>query len=225
MAQAELPEVRIAQPADEDEVMAMCRRLWSENGIFSFDDEKVRKLLHRCFNKEGTIVGVIGEPGHIEASTCLGIGDFYYTGDWHLEEFWNFVDVEYRRSKNADALIEFGKKCSDSMGIPFFTGIITAKQMAGKVRLYRRRLGHPIGAYFMYGASLALTPQVSEAADGGYSDLRKRITEFLMHNSDKSISHRVTRDQLVPLLQDALAMIKKISEDDFWVADTRDAAK
>ena len=84
---AELPTVRIATPADEAEVMAMCKRLWSENGIFSFDEEKVRKLLYRCFNKEGTIVGVIGEPGHIEASTCLGIGDFYYTGDWHLEEF------------------------------------------------------------------------------------------------------------------------------------------
>lgn len=225
MAQAELPTVRIATPADEADVMAMCKRLWSENGIFSFDDEKVRKLLHRCFNRQGTIVGVIGEPGHIEASTCLGIGDFYYTGDWHLEEFWNFVDVEYRKSKNADALIEFAKRCSDEMGIPLFTGVITAKQMAGKVRLYRRRLGHPIGAYFLYGASLHLTPQVSEAVDGGYGDLKKRIAEFLMGFSDRSVPHRVTKEQLVPLLRDVMAAIKKMSEDDFWVADVASASK
>ena len=205
--------------------MAMCRRLHAENGLFKFDDNKVRNLLHRCFNKEGTIVGVIGEPGHIEASTCLGIGDFYYTGDWHLEEFWNFVDADYRRSKNADALIEFGKTCADKMNVPLFTGIITAKQMAGKVRLYRRRLGHPIGAYFMYGKDLNLGPQVSEAADGGYNDLRMRVADFLAQYSDRSIPHRITKEKLAPLLRDVIALIKRVSEDDYWVGDAREATK
>ena len=225
MVQPELPTVRIALPQDEEEVMIMTRRLHAENGTFGYDEKKVRELLRRCFSREGTIVGVIGEPGHIEASTCLGIADFYYTSDWHLEEYWNFVDVEFRRSKNADALIEFGKNCADSMGIPFFTGIITAKQMAGKVRLYRRRLGHPVGAYFIYGKSLELSPQVRETADGGYDDLRKRIAEFLMQFSDRSIPHRVTKEKLTPLLRDAMAMIKKMSGDDFWVSDAADVAK
>ena len=203
----------------------MTRRLHAENGTFGYDEKKVRELLKRCFLKQGTIVGVIGEPGHIEASTCLGIGDFYYTGDWHLEEFWNYVEPEYRRSKNADALIEFGKSCADKMGIPFFTGIITAKQMAGKVRLYRRRLGPPIGAYFMYGASLNLGPQVREADAAGYDDLRKRVSDFLAQNSDRNISRRDNKENLAPLLRDVLAVLKKASDDDFWVADRPDANK
>lgn len=202
----------------------MTKRLHAENGMFTYDEGKVRALLHRCFKGDKVIVGVIGASGRIEASTCLGIGDFYYTGDWHLEEFWNFVDADYRRSKNADALIEFGKSCADKMKIPFFTGIITAKQMAGKVRLYRRRLGHPIGAYFLYGGGLPL-PQVREAMDGGYDGLRRQMSDFLARHGDHNIPRKVAKDEMAPLLREVMTMLKKIAEDDFWVNETRDAAR
>ncbi len=218
MSQAELPAVRIATPRDEDEVVAMTKRLHAENGMFKYDDDKVRTLLRRCFSGDKVIVGVIGEPGKIEASTCLGIGDFYYTGDWHLEEFWNFVDAEYRRSKNADALIEFGKSCADKMGIPFFTGIITAKQMMPKVRLYRRRLGPPVGAYFLYGGGLSL-PQVRDTIDRGYDDLRKDVADFLAKHGDRTMPHRTVRDDMVPLLREVMTMLKKLAEDDVWCSD------
>ena len=178
----EMPQVRIARPEDETAILSMCRRLWEENGLFSYNEDKVRECLHHCYNrkpvKEGeppetpVVVGVIENNYKIiEASTCLMVSEFYYSDDWHLAELWNFVDEPYRRSKNIDALVEFGKGISVQMGIPYFTGIITNKQMAGKVRKYRRLLGHPAGAFFIYNA-----PWKSEPMEDHF-ELRARLKQ------------------------------------------------
>ena len=147
----DLPTVMIAVMDDEELILAQCRRLHLENGLFTLNEDKIRNCLRMCYNRVSAsqtpvVVGVIkNKDGVIEASTCLMISDFYYTDDWHLAELWNFVDESYRRSRNAEALIEFGKSCSLKMDVPFFTGIITNRQMVGKVRMYRRLLGHPVG--------------------------------------------------------------------------------
>ena len=150
LSRPELPTVRVAQPSDEAEIMEMCRKLHAENGLFSFSEDKVRDYLHRCYNRKGAIIGVIGESGNIQASTCLLISEMYYTRDWHLAELWNHVLEQFRASRNAEGLIAFGKKCSEEIGIPFITGIITNTRTAAKVRLYRRILGYPAGAFFVY---------------------------------------------------------------------------
>lgn len=137
-------------PADEDEVMAMCRALHDENGLFSLNEDKIRAIFRKFYERKGVIVGVIGATGKIEASTCLLISDMYYTGDQHLAELWNHVGMAYRHSRNAESLIAFGKKCSDRIGLPLITGIITNNRVAGKVRLYRQLLGYPAGAFFVY---------------------------------------------------------------------------
>ena len=48
--------VRIVGPEDEEEVMVLCRDLHNENGIFTLDENKVRSVLRRAFNKEGGIL-------------------------------------------------------------------------------------------------------------------------------------------------------------------------
>lgn len=189
--------------------MAMCRRLHSENGLFTLNEAKVRKLLHRCFEKDGTIVGVIGGPGEIVASTCLGIGDFYYTDDWHLEEFWNFVDEPFRKgTKNAEALIEFGKACAVKMGVPLFTGIITDKRTAGKVGLYRRLLGHPTGAYFCYNSKWKPEPIED------HSLLRQRLKDFAQKCNDNRVTPAMVRKEIGQILRDAASALA--SEDNIW---------
>lgn len=204
-----LPEVRIATPEDEEAVMAMCRRLHTENGLFSLNEAKVRSLLHRCYKKEGMIVGVIGEPGHIEASTCLALSDFHYTDDWHLAEFWNFVEEPFRKgTKNAEALIEFGKACAVKMGLPFITGIITNRQMAGKVRLYRRLLGYPAGAFFCYN-----TKWKSEPIEK-HDLLRHRLREWAQKCNDNRITASMARNEIAQLLRDANQALS--NEDDVW---------
>lgn len=207
MAQ-DLPYVRIATPEDEEAVMAMCRRLHRENGLFTLNEDKVRVLLHRCYKGDGVIIGVIGEPGHIEASTCLTIWENYYTTDWHLAELWNFVEESFRRSGNAESLIEFGKDCAVKMGIPFITGIVTNKQMAGKVRLYRRLLGYPAGAFFCYNSKWQSEPIED------YSLLRERLREWAQKCHDKRITPELARKEIYPLLRDAAQAVS--GEDNVW---------
>lgn len=167
-----LPLVRLADPADEEDILAMCQRLHDENGLFTLSIDRVKACLERYYTRQGAIVGVIGAPGNLQASTCLEMSNFYYTNDLHLAELWNFVDAPFRRSHNAEALIQFCKDCADKMKMPLFTGIITNRQMAGKVRLYRRYLGYPTGAFFVYNSKWQSEPMED------HSVLRNRLREI-----------------------------------------------
>ncbi len=142
--------VRIAKAGDEEEVMAMCRRLHSENGMFEMNDEKVRAVLRQAFNREGGILGVIGESGNIEAAIYMLVSTYWYSDVPHLEELFSYVLPEYRRSTNALDLVEFARWCSDHSGFKLVIGIQSNEQTMAKVRLYRRRLGEPIGAFFLH---------------------------------------------------------------------------
>lgn len=129
--------------------MDLCRTLYGENALFSMDDNKVRHFLRKAFARDGAIIGVIGTPEHIEAAIYLLIGEFWYSTDKHLEEFFNYVRPEHRKSKHAQALISFAKELSDDQ-LPLLIGVLSTERTAAKVRLYRRQLGEPIGAFFFY---------------------------------------------------------------------------
>ena len=200
------PVVRLAEPQDEEPVLEMCERLHAENGLFALSKERVRECVRRYFERDGVIVGVIGPVGKIEASTCLELSTFYYTKETHLAELWNFVDAPYRRSSNVEALIQFGKNCADSLKMPLFTGIITNKQMAGKVRLYRRYLGYPVGAFFVYNSHWQSEPLQD------FTNLRDRLrAECRAVTTGKD---GLKREELASLLREAANAID--SADSLW---------
>lgn len=181
----------------------MCRRLHKENGLFAYNEEKVQAIVRRCFRREGTIVGVIGAPGDLKASTALMFSDFYYTDDWHLAELWNFVDLEYRAAglRYAEALIEFNKDCARQVKLPLFTGIITNKQMAGKVRLYRRLLGYPVGAFFLYNGQWKAEPMED------HSDLKQKLRDAAHRCAHNKVKSRSDIEKLASLFREAANVI------------------
>jgi hypothetical protein len=142
--------VRRAEPADEPEILAMCREMHAENGMFTMSDERVREIIGRAFNRQGAIIGVIGESGRLEGSIYLMITSIWYSTDWHLEELWNFVRPQFRKTGNAEELIRFAKRCGDEIGLPVVIGIMSNIRTEAKVRIYRRQLGNPIGAFFLH---------------------------------------------------------------------------
>lgn len=205
----DLPYVRIATPEDEEAVVAMVRRLHAESALFGLNEAKIRAHLHRCFNKDGMIVGVIGDPGRLEASTCMCISSYHYTDDWHLEEFWNFVEEPFRKgTRNAEALIEFNKACAVKMGIPLVIGVLANKQMAAKVRLYRRLLGYPTGAFFCFNSKWEADPV------DNYDSLRHQLREWAQKCNDRRITADVARKKIGSLLRDAAKALSH--EDDVW---------
>jgi hypothetical protein len=193
--------------------MGMCRRLHAENGLFSFSDNKVRTIIRHSF--AGTapyIIGVIGpkspKDGELQASICLMVTDFYYTEDIHLAELWNYVDRPFRKSRNAQALIEFGKSISNPI-LPFFTGIITNQQMAGKVRLYRQMLGNPVGAFFLWNGNWKTDPLEDHA------ELRHRLKAFADRCATKprTVTSVVAQQEIAPVLREAAIAL---AEDNLW---------
>lgn len=147
--------VRLATPADEEELMAQCRVLYEENAIdgLRINEDRVRQMLRRAFDRQGMIVGIMGEPGKLEASIALLISQLWYSDDLILEELWNHVLPQYRRSTNATDMITFAQKCADSSGLPLLIGIVSNDKTAPKIRLYQRRLGTQTGAFWLYGRS------------------------------------------------------------------------
>lgn len=144
--------VRIATRDDEPEIIRLLHLMHAENGMMPLDEDCAREVFARAFNRQGGIIGVIGEPGDIQAMLYLLVTRFWFTRDNHLEELFNYVRPDHRKSDFADTLITFAKKCSDDIGIPLVIGVMTNRHMAQKVRLYRKSLGYPAGAFFVYGA-------------------------------------------------------------------------
>lgn len=153
------PDVRLAVEADRPGILSLTTELHGENGLFARAEGKVQRMLDRYFNREGAIIGVVGEEGNPVATIYLGLDQLIYTDDWALVEQWNFVHPDHRRSNYARQLLAYAKGMSDQMKLPLLTGILSNKRTEAKVRLYEQQL-EKAGAYFVYNR------QYSSAAAG-----------------------------------------------------------
>lgn len=145
-------QVRTALPSDEEEVMVMCRMLHEENGLFPMSEERVRNTLQMAFQRHGGVLGLIGDPGKIEAMIFMMISQIWCSSQWHLEELFSYVRPEYRRSDNAKVLIKFAKQCSSELGLPLIIGVISNTRTEQKVKLYQRQFSKPNGAFFVFNS-------------------------------------------------------------------------
>lgn len=150
--------VRYANPADREEVWRLFLQGHQENGIFRLAPEKVDYLIQRClfahaippldYGPRGAI-GVIGEPGALEALALVTIGEYWYTVDKHLEEMLVYVDPRHRKSHHARALISWMKQQAEVTGLPLLTGVVSRERTKSKCALYARMLPK-VGEFFLY---------------------------------------------------------------------------
>jgi hypothetical protein len=155
-----VPGVRVATPADEDQIFALLLLLHSENGIFGLNDDKVRMGIRWATERKGGIIFLIDEGQRVVASLGMIIVSDWYSDDEYLLERWNYVHPKYRKSIYARKLIEQAKWTSDWFTrearkkgrppMPLQVGINSLDRTEGKVRLYARHMPC-IGAFFMYG--------------------------------------------------------------------------
>jgi hypothetical protein len=151
--------VRKAASRDREPILEICRQNHSENGQFGYSATKVESMVDKAFNGGGAIIGLVGGHDRIEGAILLNIGQFWYTDDWCVEEIFNFVHPEFRKSTHAKDMIDFGKRCSDELAIPLVIGVVSNERTKAKMELYRRRLGEPVGGYFIHrpASAAALT--------------------------------------------------------------------
>lgn len=146
--------VRLAQPEDEAGIVELCVLLHEENGLFPLSEAKTRALVKRAIDRQGGIIGVIGDPGVPVAGIQLALDQMYYSDAWFLCEGFNFVRPDHRKSDYAAKLIGYAKMCADKMGLPLMMGILSNHRTEQKIRLYERQL-EKAGAYFVYGRQYA----------------------------------------------------------------------
>lgn len=148
--------VRLATGRDADNIYNFLLNLNTENAVFKMSEMRARNAIASCLEPDadrGQIGGVIGiiDGGHgIEGCVGLRPSQMWYTAEWFLDELWNFVHPDYRKSNHAKRLIEFSKWSASNIGLPLVMGIVTRKRLEPKMRLYQRQLAQ-IGAYFIYG--------------------------------------------------------------------------
>lgn len=156
--------VRQATPDDYEEIWKLLRLLHKENGTFSISKPKVDWILQRVIFPElippddtglRGYLGVIGPQGALEAFILIIIASYWYTDELHLEEIFTFVHPNYRRTKHAQALLNYSKKMSDVIGIPLLIGVVSNKRTEAKVRLYRKHFPEA-GSFFLYNATTGM---------------------------------------------------------------------
>jgi hypothetical protein len=147
-----LPHVRPAVMGDFNDLIAMGHEVFEENGLRSIDEELIRQGAIAAIQGVDSVVGCIGPVGAIEAAVHLSMRRFWYTRDVHLEEMWAFVRPAFRKSRNAQALIEFSKQLAIELKRPLLIGVLSSHRTEAKVKLYRRKLGPEKGAYFLFNA-------------------------------------------------------------------------
>lgn len=148
--------VRMANASDADAIYNFLLELNKENAVFSLSEKRARAAIRSCLEPDpeegelGGVIGIIDKGKGIEACVGLRPTQMWYTAEWFLDELWNFVHPDYRRSDYAKRLIEFSKWSASNIGLPLVMGIVTRKRLEPKIRLYQRQMAQ-IGAYFIYG--------------------------------------------------------------------------
>lgn len=151
MAALGFTEVTLATPEDEEDIFDFLMELHAENALFPVSPDKVRQAIRHATDRKGGIIALIrGDDGRIEASLGAVIDPWWYTIAPSLNEVWNYVRPDCRRTTHAKRMIEFAKELGVKLGIPLFLGIISTERTEAKMRLYRRQL-EPIGGIFTHG--------------------------------------------------------------------------
>ena len=147
--------VRLATAADEDRLFCILMDAHSDNGAYQINRRKVWDTLRRATRRDkngmwqGGIFGIIENDGEIEAVIGMFAETFWYSDEYFLNEYLNYVRPAYRKSSNAKDLLAFGKWCAENINLKLHIGVLTDKRLAAKERLYSRVLPKK-GCLFVY---------------------------------------------------------------------------
>lgn len=159
--------VRPAEEKDEENLFAFLCLAYKENAPYAISPERVRLMVSSATRDKDVIIGIIDAPdgsGRIAASVGAMFANFWYTEQFHIEDLWNFVQPEYRKSTYAKDLLNYSKWLSENMKMPLHIGILTGDRLEAKTRFFSRHLPQ-VGAAFVYNMKVAGGP-VAEAMNG-----------------------------------------------------------
>ena len=147
---SDCPDVRIASPEDEADLMRLMRIACEEDGQHSINEDKVHNVIRLHYEKRGGIIGVVGDKGgELKAYIVMVVAEVWYSSEWHIQELSLFVAPKHRKSNFAKQLMAFSKRTSESLKLDLTIGVLSNERTAAKVRLYQRQFPQK-GAFFVW---------------------------------------------------------------------------
>lgn len=146
----ECPDVRMAEPEDIPEIMRLFREYLAENDVQNFSEEKIVSILALHYNKNGGIIGVIGDVGQrLKGALVLVVQQSWFSDEYQLQELSLYVSQDHRKSNYAKQLMIFAKKASKVLDLELRIGVWSTDRTEAKINLYKRQFNFR-GAYFSY---------------------------------------------------------------------------
>jgi hypothetical protein len=153
--------VRIATRRDEEELIEFCRIEHAANGFGEFNPVRLRQTLRRAFEPRRNDLGVIGIAGErqIEGSLGLMVETPFNSEQPFLQQIWNFVLPEYRRSTHARDLIAWANcmampATEGGLGLPVWIHAMSTPRTEAHLRMMKRQFGEPVGYSWVCGADM-----------------------------------------------------------------------
>lgn len=148
--------IRFAVPMDVDYLMPLLRLRHEESGHWcgthrgKFNESAVRERVEMMVCGGGVgFVGVVKGPKEIEATIGLVVARFWDTTENHLEDLFNFVGPDYRRSSHAKRLRLFAKDVADRLSLPLILSEMENSSTSRKVELLDRTMTR-VGSIFRH---------------------------------------------------------------------------
>lgn len=155
------PDVRLAEPDDEDNIVDLCRRMLVEMAQ-PCDEIKTRLIVKSALpygrndpDAGLSWIGVIGDAGDLKGSVYLTIQTPWHSTTPYVGQLWNFVTPEHRKSSHyTKQLLSFAQGTARRLQMELKAGVLSTGP--GMERLYERLPGFErVGAIYSYPGSLS----------------------------------------------------------------------
>jgi hypothetical protein len=152
-----LPRVRLAGPGDEGKLFDLLGALAEDNNSFEYelDDEMIMAHISQATDHKGGICGIVDAPNGVIAGATNIIWDrWFFEKRYHLQQTFFFVRTEHRKSRIADALMDWSKhvramiELDEGYKVPLITAFASEKNFNAKARWWRKHCGEPIGLIY-----------------------------------------------------------------------------
>ncbi len=143
-----LPDVRLAVGEDLPQILALLTDMHSEVGRFPIEWGRVQDLVRRGIATDRAIIGVVGDVYDIQGMVGLNFTEVWYSDTPILEDVFLYTAPEARKTRTAQALLRYSRETAKRLGMPLFISEVFNERTEGKIALYERELGVPLGGYF-----------------------------------------------------------------------------
>ena len=110
--------IQMADWNDEPEIWKLCEEMQAEQPKHNLNWDRVGAVVRLATRRErGILLVVRGEGSYIKAACLLVLDQVWYSDDWQLVEYFNFVRKNCRKSTYAKDLIAYAKGCADTLGV------------------------------------------------------------------------------------------------------------